>query len=341
VLEIDSADSGIFLNASQRYLYWNDGKIRPISESHSPYFLAFAKNDIERRRKELIDKWKSGELNNVKDIGEIEGYKSFWNPKIIRKVFKVYTTHSYLVPEVSDSLFKMGFYTAEHDIPYRQRVLTDLASQGRWLFDTNGEEKKLKMMAYDIETTQYGERARDIPIDIIGYSLFDISFHSRKDLEKEEFDFEIVDYPDWEGLEVIQLVAHNRDEEIDSIRNFCSELKKVDIVSGHNLLGFDNLQIYNRIKYFLKDGVEASFFNEFLNKYALKEQTFHFGLQSNAIIFYPCSFDTYHASRKFYSLDDYSLKAVAPFLGVNIKDRIYLTPSQMKLDERTMKYNRI
>jgi DNA polymerase elongation subunit (family B) len=34
------------------------------------------------------------------------------------------------------------------------------------------------------------------------------------------------------------------------------------------------------------------------------------------------------------------LKAVAPFLGVEIEDRLFLTPSQIKIDTRTLKYNR-
>ena len=51
--------------------------------------------------------------------------------------------------------------------------------------------------------------------------------------------------------------------------------------------------------------------------------------------------DTYLGVRKFYSfLNDFSLKSVAPFLGVNIKDRIILTPGQIKIDDRTLKYNK-
>ncbi|MEA2055400.1 MAG: LAGLIDADG family homing endonuclease, partial [Candidatus Thermoplasmatota archaeon] len=45
--------------------------------------------------------------------------------------------------------------------------------------------------------------------------------------------------------------------------------------------------------------------------------------------------------RKFYHfLNDFSLKAVAPFLGINIKDRVILTPSQMEIDDRTLRYNK-
>lgn len=335
----------MLLNSSQRYLYWK-GSVQPVSDVHSPYFLAFSPN-LKEKRKELIKKWKNDEFDgksNIKDIGEIEEYKSFWNPEIKRKVFKVYTTHSYLVPEVSDSLFKMGFYTAEHDIPYKERVLTDLASRGTWLFDSKGKEKKLRIMTYDIETTQYEEGATNIPIDIIGYSTFDLPFYSRKNLDGEEFDFEIVENPVWDvDAEVTQLVSHDIDEEVENLCKFCKELGKVDIISGHNILGFDNLQIYDRINNLKKNRLsknEMDVFNQFLKKYSWREQTFHFGSPSNAAIFYPSSFDTYPAARKFYSLNDYSLKALAPFLDINVEGRIYLSPSQMKLDARTIKYNR-
>ena len=91
-----------------------------------------------------------------------------------RKVFKVFTKKSYFVPEVSDYLFfNHGLYTAEHDIPYHQSALVDLAAEGKtWLYDTSGEKKKLKVLVYDIETSEFVMVKRNIPIDIIGYSDF-------------------------------------------------------------------------------------------------------------------------------------------------------------------------
>ncbi|PKK85428.1 MAG: DNA polymerase elongation subunit (family B) [Thermoplasmata archaeon HGW-Thermoplasmata-1] len=82
-------------------------------------------------------------------------------------------------------------------------------------------------------------------------------------------------------------------------------------------------------------------FNEFLAKYAKASRSFHFGSAQDVVYIHPMSFDTFHAARRFYSfLDDFSLKALAPFLGINIDERVYLTPSQMALDDRTLEYNK-
>ena len=124
---------------------------------------------LETARKKLVQLWdknKTGDtkLSKIKDIGEIETYRSFCDFNKKRNMFKVYTTESYLVPEISDYLFfEHNFYTAEHDIPYQQRALTDLAaSKNVWLFDTQGEKKKLKVLIYDIEITQYEEGKKDL-----------------------------------------------------------------------------------------------------------------------------------------------------------------------------------
>jgi len=74
-------------------------------------------------------------------------------------VFKVFTKESYLVPEISDYLFfEHGLFTAEHDIPYQQRALVDLAATNdTWLFDSKGKKTTLNVLIYDIETIQYQE----------------------------------------------------------------------------------------------------------------------------------------------------------------------------------------
>jgi hypothetical protein len=120
-----------------------------------------------------------------------------------------------------------------------------------------------------------------------------------------------------------------------------------DIISGHNILGFDNYQLYGRINYFLKDSFEElsngdrKIFQDFVSTYSRLDKSFHFGVGSEVVQFYPCSFDTYLAARKFYSfLDEFRLKSLALFLGIEIKDRVYLTPSQIKIDSRTLKYNK-
>ena len=58
-------------------------------------------------------------------------------------------------------------------------------------------------------------------------------------------------------MDVDQFVSNNIDEEIDNLYNFFKILMKSDIISGHNILGFDNTQIYNRIKWKIKNYKES------------------------------------------------------------------------------------
>ncbi|MCK5459096.1 MAG: DNA polymerase elongation subunit (family B), partial [Thermoplasmatales archaeon] len=194
----------------------------------------------------------------------------------------------------------------------------------------------------------FAEGKKDIPIDIIGYSNFDISFESEKNLENEQFSFEILDLPaHWEDVEVKQLMSQNINEEIENLLAFCKLAEQYDIISGHNIAGFDNFQIYERIKGIIDhkseqlSAEEIKDLKRFIYKYCRPDKSYHFGTSSEVVQIYPSSFDTYLAARKFYSfLNEFSLKALAPFLGIIIKDRIILTPAQIKLDERTLKYNK-
>ncbi|MBC7129239.1 MAG: DNA polymerase elongation subunit (family B) [Thermoplasmatales archaeon] len=308
---------------------------------HNPYFLLIFPDelDIEEEKKRLYELIKGDE--KIKGIGETEEYNSFWDFEKKRKVSKIYVSHPSHVPEVSDKLFNLGFYTAEHDIPYHERVLTDLASQGFWIFDTKGKERKINVTVYDIEITKYGQR--EAPIDIIGYSNLSISFVSNSNLKDEDFFFQIVDMPENEG-KIEQMIANDENEEIKNLLKFCDIASKSDIIAGHNILGFDNLQIESRIKNLLQKSSilsdeEVKNFKNFIDKYTRRDQSFHFGIANDVSIFYPSSFDTYLAARKFYPLEDFSLEGVANFLGVEIKDRIIVSLEEMALDERTIKYN--
>jgi DNA polymerase elongation subunit (family B) len=349
--------SNTLLGISPDYLYFHDKNPELVSDLHKPYFLVFiSKNsNIDLKRKEILKKWKDNQnsdnaFSKISEIGEIENYRSFWDFEKQWKTFKVYTKKSYLVPEVSDYLFfNHGVFTAEHDIPYQQRALVDLSAMGKtWVFDTGGEKKKLRVLVYDIETKDFSEGKENIPIDIIGYSDFNVVCQSEKNLENEEFSFDIVDCPSsWKGLDVKQMVSRNSNEEIDNLFSFCKILTEHDVVSGHNIIGFDNFHIYNRINWILKNfqdnlsNEKKKVFQNFVNRYSRPDKSFHFGLRSEAVQFYPSSLDTYLGVRKFYSfLNDFSLKSVAPFLGIDVKDRIVLTPSQIKLDDRTLKYNK-
>ncbi len=347
----------LLLGLSSEYLYFQGTDPKLLSDIHRPYFLVFCPKDrnIDSARKDLIEKWKntssdSSPLSKIVEIGDIETYWSFWNFQNKKKIFKVFTEKSYLVPEVSNHLFfNHNLYTAEHDIPYQQRALVDLAAERKiWLFDTNGNKKSLKVLVYDIETTQFGEGNDIIPIDMIGYSSFNLDFESQKNLDTEEFSFDIVDCPtNWENHEIKQVISRNVDEEIDNLIDFCKTVKKFDIISGHNIIGFDNFQINKRIEWIVKNAKNSlsnenkKVFSSFLNIYSRPDRSFYFGIRSDAVQIYPCSLDTYLGVRKFYAfLNDFSLKAVAPFLGINIKNRLILTPSQIKLDDRTLKYNK-
>ena len=332
----------MLINASPQYLYWQ-GRVEKIKKYHKPYFLAIVPDgvSIEEARKIIEEARKKD--GRIVEVGGMEEYTSFWDPSIKRRIFKIYTSHPSNVPEVSDMLFSMGMYTAEHDIPYHERALTDMEADGNWIFDTDGAVKKARALIYDIEMTKYGE-VKDVPVDIIGYSSVDISFSSRKNLEDEDFFFEMVDIPDEEG-EVVQLMAEDEHEEIKNILSFAQEIASSDIIAGHNIIGFDNLQIYERIKWLMErsdvlSDEEAKKLRNFLDVYVRRDQSFHFGVSSKIAVFYPSSFDTYHAARKFYSLDDYSLDGVVKFLGMEIKERLHLTPEKMALDEKTLLYNR-
>ena len=331
----------MLINASPSYLYWQ-GKVQPVEEMHMPYFLVFPPEgvDVVEARNKVIREL-SGDTR-IKKMGEIEEYTSFWNPSIKRKVFKIYTKHPSNVPEMSDKIFKMGLYTAEHDIPYHERVLTDLAAKGIWIFDTDGKERNVRVLVYDIEMTKYGKE-RNVPIDIIGYSKLTLSFVSRKDLQNEDFFFEITNLPESES-EVEQLISNDEHEEIKNLLKFINILSSSDIIAGHNISGFDNLEIYRRIKDLMrfssilsKDEIKK--FKEYLDIYIRKDQSFHFGVANDIAIIYPTTFDTFHAARKFYAIDDYSLEGLAHFLGVEIKGRLHVSPEKMAIDERTLKYN--
>jgi DNA polymerase elongation subunit (family B) len=350
--------STMLLGLSPHYLYFQGKTPQLVSELHHPYFLAFPSTttDAKNARKKLYEQWNQNKndhpkLSKITAIGELEPYRSFCDFTKTRNVFKVYTKESYLVPEVSDYVFfEHDLFTAEHDIPYHQRALVDLAAEGKaWLFDTKAEKTNLKVLVYDIETTQFEEGKPQIPIDILGYACFDLTIQSEKNLEKEEFSFEIRKTPShWKDVEVIQHLSNSVDDEIKHLLIFCKQAKDADIISGHNIVGFDNVHVYNRIQWLLKNKQnqlsvdEKKTFQNFTSMYCREDKSFHFGIMGAEIVqMHPCSFDTYLAARKFYPwLDDYRLKTLAPFLNVVVENRVYLEPTQIKLDERTMTYNK-
>jgi len=346
----------MLLGISPDYLYFHQGKIESVKDVHQPYFLSFPGDQqrVEEIRKQTIKRWQENQdstspLSYVSDIGEIEQYQSFWDFKKTWQVFKVFTKESFRVPEVSNHFFfNLGLYTAEHDIPYHQRALIDLLASGKtWLFDSSGKKERLKLLVYDIEIADFQPGRIDLPIDVIGYAEANIDFSSSLDLKTEDFRFDI--HNTSEGIDesdVVQLVSNDVDEEVKNLVQFCQLVKEFDIISGHNIAGFDNRQIYGRIQWLLKNkkmmlsGDEKKVFQHFLSKQTRLDKSFHFGMGSDVIQMYPCTFDTYLASRKFYPyLESHSLKAVAPFLDVGVSDRLILKPSEIGTDQRTLRYN--
>jgi len=353
MLEEDLTNDVLF-NVSQDYAYFLRNGPVAISKLHSPFFLVLGG---ERERKKVSNEWekkktdKDDIFSRIKDIKEVEEYKSFWKPSTIREVFKVETYESYVVPEVSDKIFfKLGIPTAEHDIPYVNRALVDLSAlKDMWIFDTKGRKEILDVLLYDIEISDYGEKENGrLPIGIIGYSDFKFSFRSEKNLEEEDFNLNIIDIPsDWESIEIKQLISRDEDEEVENLKTFLEELRRRQIICGHNILNFDNREIYNRIEYLSgkkKDELsteEKRLFRAFLDTSSRKERIFNFGSMQGTVNIYPTSFDTYHAARKFFpNLDGYGLKYLAPLFGIKIKDRVYLDYDEIGIDEKTLEYNR-
>ncbi|HLE47315.1 MAG TPA: 3'-5' exonuclease, partial [Candidatus Thermoplasmatota archaeon] len=364
----------VLLSISNEYAYFRDqGPVRLSDLGHDPWFWAIPKkgHDPKAVHNRVTEAWKknaSGSggydadlsaLSKIKSIGELTDVRSFVNHGEKRPAFPVYAKRSFLVPEISDELFYgHDVYTAEHDVPYQQRACVDLAaSEKAWTFDTKGQKTKLKVLVYDIETTQYGKgvNPKNVPVDMIGYSEFEFSYEASKDIDKEEFQFNLVDAPPrWQDCEVIQMSARNADEEVDNLLRFIRKVPNYHIISGHNILAFDNKQVLDRVRYYIEQGDKNGnlspnarrAFEEFggrplpggkrweAGKWAAEDRTFTFGQQNETVNFHPTSLDTYHATRRFYFfLDDFTLKKVAPFLGVVVPNRVYLAPQDIKLDD--------
>jgi DNA polymerase elongation subunit (family B) len=352
----------VLLNISNSHLFWQGRDPEPIEGHHRPFFLAFSQDPHEpigRAHARLLKLFEGARGQSTEDeplakifeVREPVRYQSFWNHNQTREVIPVVARRSFWVPEISDALFfRHGFHTCEHDIPYTERALADLsADKGWWLLDTQGHPARLNVLTYDIETTQYG-KSKEIPIDVIGYAKFDVEYQAQKDLETEQFDFQFRHLPsDWKSVPVEQLVARNPDEEMDHLAQFTQMAVRHDVIAGHNTLGFDNKQIHDRIGTLLERDRRnqtmspsmKSWFERFTNVFSRPDSSFHFGTRSEIAVWHPISLDTFHAARKFYFFhDDFTLKGLAPWLGIDVPDRIYLDAHEMALDARTLTYNK-
>lgn len=350
----------MLLNVSNSYLYHDDG-IESISGHHKPYFLVLGgipeRTSLLRSLKERgieLDgspQTSEGPLGLITGLGDVEPYQSFSRPGMTQEVFRVYIRESRYVPLVSDHLFfKHGFFTAEHDIPYVQRAASDLAADGMWILDSFGQEKTLKVLCYDIETPAYERLQGRSPAEIIGYTSFDVSFSSSHDLDTEEFHFDLHGIGgDWKTDEVTTLTARGGgQDEVASILEFVKIAKNAHVISGHNILSFDNHHIFNRIKTFLEGGegilsrTERSLLEEFRERHMRPENFFTYGKKSLGVNFHPISLDTYHAALRFYRfLDSFDLKSLARFFDIIIDNREYVDKNEMSGVnwERLLTYN--
>lgn len=368
----------VLLGLNHDYAYLKDKPPVPVRDlPHDPWFWAIPEEgeDASAARQRVVDAWQRAKtelgaqagddvhpLQKIKAVGPVKTVNSFHNFGRQRPAFPVYTTRSHFVPDVSTELFAHHrLFTAEHDVPYQQRAVVDLASgafedaDGQraphlWPYDTGGKEVKLRVLVYDIETTQWeATRKGPTPIDMIGWAEFEVAYKASKDLENEEFHIHFTkEPPAWQDVKVHQDEAHDAAEEARLLMQFVRRVPSYDVISGHNILSFDNKEIYERIQSLIgRDSVhnltgqERRVFEEFTTKYAIKDRTFTFGQQNETVNFHPTSLDTYHAARRFYFfLDSFTLKRLAPFMGVDVPDRVYLQPNELKLgDEKTRDYN--
>ena len=322
----------MLLNNSNTHFFESNRILTEISNEFQPYFLINygalsdkAKNDLHKHVQQN---------RNIVSLSEEIEYESFVNftsdsrEKIVCK--KVFCSHPGVIPATSDELFqryrKHGCEVYQFDIPFRTLVNLESAASGipeKYMFNTNGKNEKIKVMSYDIENLKSGE------ICIIGYSVFDITIKSYFDIKTEESSFEIIDVPNWNDLEVKQLLSKpNKEHEI--LLAFIKQAMKVDIIAGHNILVYDNTELVNRIKYHKEANsysqVELKIVNEFLKTYTNEINIFNFGKSDKGMLMYPNSLDTLLAMRRLYDrLPQYDLKSLAKEFNFIIKDRVYFT----------------
>lgn len=357
----------VLLNLSNSHLFWKGREPEALEPHHRPFFLAWSADPsepaaaLQDRLARLVADARSDspEDNALAKAVEVRAplrYTSFWNHGQSREVVPVVAKRSYWVPDVSDALFAYhGCHTAEHDIPYVERATADLAAEKDWwMFDTRGKPTKLSVLTYDIETTRYASATKEVPIDMVGWADFPVEYAARKDLDTEEFDFQFHHLPsDWAACEVHQEIARTPDEEVDLLESFTRRAVGHDIIAGHNILGFDNKQIFDRIQELLRrDQARQSlspktreWFQRFTQVHARPDRSFHFGTSQDICTWHPVSLDTFHAARKFFFFhDDFTLKGLAPWLGVDVPGRVYMEPHEMGLEgdvlKRTLTYNK-
>lgn len=351
-------DDQVLLDVGHEDLYLNAGQTVPVKRLHEPYFLVHHEgHDLRKQLVDLqrrIDAAEDGDpLQHVTRIGGPEVYKSYANPGTQVAVAPVYVDHPGNTNKVSGHLFfKYGFSTMGHDVLYRHRVLADFAGrQEAWPFDTRGQEVTLKVLAYDLEATQYLALGDDAPIDVVGYHSFDVTYRATVDLGNEDFTFELVRLEEgYTDIDVQLTVARSLQEEAEHLAQLCKQILVHDVISAHNGLGYDNHKLVSRL-HVIQSAVQGGRV-ELLpdDRQAIKgvldraraDNAFMFGKAQDQTVLPPCTMDTLLVARTLFKFrDDYTLKGLARDLGIKIPGRSYVAHEDLDLDDpRTLEYAR-
>lgn len=322
----------MYLNNSNKHFFYSNNKTSEIAEEFQPYFLINYGDLSDKAKNDLVKHVQQN--HNIVSLSEEIGYESFVDftsdsrKKIICK--KVFCSHPGVVPKTSDELFqryrKHGCEVFQFDIPFKTLVNLESAASNvpeKYMFNTNEKDEIIKVMSYDIENLKDGT------ICIIGFSVFSIKINSSFDMKTEESKFEVIDSPNWKDIKVYQLKA-KPDKEHEILLTFIKTCMKVDIVAGHNVLTYDNMELVNRVKHHKEANTysqeELKIVDEFLKTYTDDIKIFNFGKSENGVLMYPNTLDTLLAMRRLYDrLATYTLKSLAKEFNFIIEDRTYFT----------------
>ena len=320
----------MYLNNSNKTIFASNQETANLKDVHSPYFLMRwdkltddAKKDFERYIQTNTD------IIKVGDEEEYESSVKFTaTTRDIAIVKKIYVKYPSLVPTVSDDLFRRyrnyGCSIYQFDIPYKSLVLLENCASNvpeKYLFNTNNEDQTLKILSYDIENLSTGE------ICIIGYSSFNITVNSYFDITKEESRFDVTNIPNWEDVEIKQMICKPENEH-KCLYMFAKLAMEHDIVAGHNIIVYDNKEIVERINYHINNNSygkqHLSVMYHFLKTYTEDTKMFNMGKLEDGTLIYPNSLDTLLAFKRLYfNLPSYTLKNLAKEFNIDVKDRVY------------------
>jgi len=320
----------MYLNNSNKHEFYSEQGIVELKNNHFPYFL-LRWDSLKQDARNDIKKYIQTNTDIIK-VGEEEKYESSVKFTATTRdtvmVRKIYVKYPSLVPIVSDDLFNRyrnyGCELYQFDIPYRSLVLLENCASNipeKYLFNTNNKDETLKILSYDIENLSTGE------ICIIGYSSFDITVNSYFDITKEESRFDITDMPDWKDVEIKQMICKSENEH-KCLYIFAKLVMEHDIVSGHNIIVYDNKEIVERINYHINAGSygkqHLNVMYHFLKTYTEDTKIFNLGKLEEGTLIYPNSLDTLLAFKRLYfNLPNYTLKNLAKEFNINVKDRVY------------------